>query len=384
MIMDSQGRVGPLLRELVAAGSLPPSLIFEGPEGCGKELTAVRLAAMLECTRNAVGGAGPDIALFDEAPAPASAAAAKTGAGSGGGACRCEACARVGRLEYPDFHPIYPIPHSELEKGPAAIIESRREDFFNHGEFGSRARSIGIDLVRGVIETLSKHPFEGKRSVVVLFEAHLATVEAQNALLKLLEEPPPSAAIILVTEFPDRLLPTILSRCTEIRFDPLSADAIAGFLGEFYAVEREEARRIAALAEGSLRRGIKLIDEQFRALWKDACGAAGLVIEGKGKELLGESAALAQNYTREEIEELLEEMAIIFGLFIRNREDRLGEAEKRGLEETLGPKRLVAASARDLPGDIRKILSSIESLHRNADVELTLSQVLLDLAGKWY
>lgn len=375
--MKAQGRVGPLLAGLAASGKLPPSLIFEGPEGAGKELAAVKLAAMLECERVAPGETG--IALFDDTPAPQAAAGPCEGPG------RCDACARIGRLEHPDFHPVYPVPHADLEKGPAVVIESRREDFFDSGEFSERrSRSIGIELVRGVTETLSKHPFEGKRTVVVLFEAHLATVEAQNALLKLLEEPPPSAAIVLVTEFPDRLLPTILSRCTEIRFDALSAGAIAAFLVEFYAVEKEEARRLAALAQGNLRRAIKLIDEHFRVLWKDAAGVAGLVVERKPKELLGEAAALAGAYSREQIEELLEEMAIIFGLFIRSREDRVGAEDKRLLEETLGGAVFAAAAARDLPGDIRKVLSSIASLHRNADPELTLSHLFLDLTGTWY
>ena len=63
---------------------------------------------------------------------------------------------------------------------------------------------------RGRLSALAKHPFEGRRSVVVVFEAHLATTEAQNALLKILEEPTASAVIVLVTEYPDRLLPTIL------------------------------------------------------------------------------------------------------------------------------------------------------------------------------
>lgn len=359
-IAKAQTRVWPVLDGLASSGKLPSSLIFAGPEGAGKELMAISLAARLNCE-----GAGP-------------------GAACGGDTGRCSACAKVRMLEHPDVHVIYPVPHGEMEEELPEVIESRRGDFFNYGEFGNRARSIGIDVVRHITGALSKRPFEGRRTVIALFEAHLATVEAQNALLKLLEEPPASAVIILVTDFPDRLLPTILSRCTEVRFDPLDAGSIAGFLGKFYSVEGVEARRVAALARGNLRRGIKLLDERFLTLWKDAAGVVRLVIDGKGKELLAEAEALSMRYAREEVVELLEESAGLFGLFIRNRDGRLGDAERGILEESLGAERLAATAGRNLEADIRKILSSIESLRRNADAELTLSQLLLDLIGTWY
>ncbi len=377
-IARAQRRAGVLLESLAASGKLPPSLIFDGPEGSGKELMAVRLAAMLECevAGGPSGGAGSAIGKNGkktEASRPLC-----------GGGDLCRACAKIRILEHPDFHAIYPVPHGEMEDELPRVLESRREDFFASGEFGNRARSIGIDLVRHVTEIFSKQPFEGRRSVVALFEAHLATTEAQNALLKLLEEPPQSATIILVTEFPNRLLPTVLSRCYEIRFDPLPPSAIAGFLAEFHSVEKEEARRLAALAQGNLRRGIKLLDERFLTLWKDAAAVVGLVIDGKAKELLREAEGLTMRYAREEAGELLEEAVIMFGLVLRSRDGRLGEAEREMLEEALGKEKLAAAGRRDLVADIKKIFYSIQSLRRNADVELTLSQLFLDLAGKWY
>ncbi|MCX5753487.1 MAG: hypothetical protein NTW97_07535 [Candidatus Krumholzibacteria bacterium] len=367
-IARAQTRVGPLLDGLAASGKLPPALVFAGPEGAGKELMAVRLAAALDCE-----GRGPESTC--------------------GAARRCGACSKIRTLEHPDLHLIYPVPHGEIDAGLPLVLESRREDFFARGEFGNRGRSVGIDLVRLVIEALSKHPFEGKRAVVAIFEAHLATVEAQNALLKLLEEPPASAVIVLVTEYPDRLLPTIRSRCHEIRFDPLAAGAIADFLEEFYSVEKKEAKRLAALAQGNIRRGIDFLDERFLGLWKDAAAIVGLVVDGKKKELITEAEELAgysesrrrnRGYSREDVAELLEEMIILFGLCIRNRDGRVEESEKGVLADSIGAERLAASAARDLPGDIGKISSAIESLRRNADLELTLSHLFLDLTGAWY
>lgn len=374
-IAKAQTRVGPLLASLVSTGRLPPSLLFAGPEGSGKELMAMRLAAMLNCEANGAQAGSPAGGAGGEQTAAALA---------GCGDWTCTSCRKVRNLEHPDLHLVYPVPYGEWERDLAEIIASRREDFFARGEFGQRARSIGIDLVRRVIEALSKFPFEGRRSVVILFEAHLATTEAQNALLKLLEEPPSSAQIILVTEFPDRLLPTVLSRCYEVRFEALAPEAVRDFLVTFYSVEKEEAGRLAALAQGNLRRGIRFLEERFLNLWKDAAGAVRLVIDGKPKELVGEAAALADSYTREEVGELLEEATIIFSLIIRNSEGQASDQERETLERALGAERLAAVAGRDIPGDIRKVSNAMESLRRNADVELTLSQLLLDLTGTWY
>lgn len=79
--------------------------------------------------------------------------------------------------------------------------------------------TIGIDAVRPIAPLLSIRPVAGKRRAVIIRRAHTMTVEAQNALLKTLEEPPQEAIIILETDHPETLLPTILSRCHTIRLN---------------------------------------------------------------------------------------------------------------------------------------------------------------------
>lgn len=352
MIAAAQEPARTRLERMIRAGTMPPSLLFTGPEGSGMELLAVALAAMLNC-EGAMGACDPP----------------------------CSSCLKVGTLEHPDIHLIFPVPYGEVEKGTRIVTESRREDFFNFGEFGNRARSIGIDLIRGVIEAVSKHPYEGRYSIVILSEAHLATAEAQNAFLKLLEEPPASSVLILVTQFPDRLLPTVLSRCQELRTEPLSDGAIAEFLITFYSVEKGEARRIAALAGGSLRRGIRLLDERFLTIRSDSATLIGLAYMGKAREMMVEAEAIARGYTRDEVELLLEEAMLVVRTLMRG--DGSGDGRK-ALEGMFGAKMVRAADERNLPADLGKIQRSARNLLRHADVELTLSQLLLDLAGKWY
>ena len=87
------------------------------------------------------------------------------------------------------------------------------------GETGS----IKIDVVREEIRQTAFKPFEARRRVIIFNDAESLGDDAQNALLKTLEEPPPGSVLILVTAQPNRLLATVRSRCPVVRFAPLAA-----------------------------------------------------------------------------------------------------------------------------------------------------------------
>lgn len=87
-------------------------------------------------------------------------------------------------------------------QGPDLLVVSNEE-----------RSSIGIEKVREIISWLNTKPFQSKNKSVIIQNAHLLTVEAQNALLKTLEEPPGSSQIVLTGSHKSRLLPTIVSRC---------------------------------------------------------------------------------------------------------------------------------------------------------------------------
>ncbi len=347
-IAEGQRSATALLGGFVSSGRVPASMVFTGPKGSGKELAAIRFAASVIC---------PD-----------------------SGCGKCSACEKISSLEHPDLHLVYPVPSGGADKSMPVILDSRREDFLSRGEFGGRARSIGIDQARGVMAAISRQPFEAKRSVVIFFEAHLATREAQNAMLKMLEEPPPSSLIVLVTERADSLLPTIDSRCRSIRFEPLPQETIAKYLERFLSVEKGEAERISKIAAGDLRRAAALLDERFLSIRGDAAALVRLVLEEKNRRLPLESESIARRYTREETAELLEEMiSILRGLMTA---DLAGGSATEAAE--IGGKAAAAAAARDLAADIAKVSRASRNLARNVDIELTLTQLLLDLTGKWY
>ncbi len=100
-------------------------------------------------------------------------------------------------------------------------------------------QTITIEEVRKVKNFVSLSPYAGPYKFVIVNDAHLMTAEAQNALLKILEEPSPSSILILVTANPNSLLPTIISRCQEIKFPPHPKAIIENVLKNFGLLKSE-------------------------------------------------------------------------------------------------------------------------------------------------
>ena len=215
-----------LLARAVARGTLPPSLIFSGPEGVGKRTTAVGLAQALNCER-VVSWAG------------------------GNSACgECASCRRIARAVHADVLTIEP------------------------GETGS----IKVDQVRDAVDRAAYRPFEGRRRVVIVDEADAVLPEAQNALLKTLEEPPPASVFVLITTRPDLLLPTVRSRCQRLRFGPLAVSEVANLLVRDHQVAADQAHAAAAAADGSVGRALAALEGDDDVV--DARDAAARLLQG--------------------------------------------------------------------------------------------------------
>jgi DNA polymerase III subunit delta' len=197
-----------LLAGSIARGTLPPSLLFTGPEGVGKRLAAQAVAEALNCLSP-----------------------------KGRDACGlCTACRRIARGSHPDV----------LAIGPPEVGATK------------------IEVVRPAIAAAAYRPFEGRCRVVIVNEADRLTEDAANALLKSLEEPPAGTVFILVTARPEVLLPTIRSRCSQLRFGRLSASDVARFLIERHGMEADEAHAVAAVADGSPGRALDAGTRAYR------------------------------------------------------------------------------------------------------------------------
>ena len=214
------GPVLQLLSRAVSRDTLPPSLLFVGPDGVGKQLVAVALAQVQNC-----------LAVTAAPPFPVDSCG------------ECASCRKITRLSFPDFLVVEP------------------------GENGS----IAVDQIRRAVSQVGYRPFEGRRRVVVIRDADCLLSPAQNALLKTLEEPPETSQFVLVTSRPDVLLPTVRSRTQRLSFAQLPVSDVLDVLGR-NGLDPSAAHAAAAAAGGSAGRALALVSGELVAARDAAIG----------------------------------------------------------------------------------------------------------------
>ena len=130
--------------------------------------------------------------------------------------------------------------------------------------------SIGVDDIREQInDTIQIRPYSSYYKIYIVDEAEKMTVQAQNALLKTIEEPPSYAVIILITTNQEAFLPTILSRCVQLKLKPLKDFTVKSYLTEHLKVPEKDAELCAAFARGNLGKAIHLASsEEFKELYR--------------------------------------------------------------------------------------------------------------------
>jgi len=135
---------------------------------------------------------------------------------------------------------------------------------------GRMRAEISVDDVRGLGDFMHMTPAMGKYRVAIVDSADEMNRNAANAVLKVLEEPPPNAVLLLVAHAPGRLLPTIRSRCRRLALHPLGADTVMQLLGDYAPDTRPDERTaLASLAEGSIGRALELASAGSLGLYRE-------------------------------------------------------------------------------------------------------------------
>ena len=189
------------LEKSIEQNRISHSYIFSGIDGIGKKLIAGELAKKVLCLE-------PDKKV-----------------------CKCKSCIEYDSNNNPDFFMIIP------EDG-----------------------KIKIEKIREIQRKIAEKPIVSNKKVYIIDDAQVMTTEAQNCLLKTLEEPPEYAVLILITSNENNLLSTIKSRCTRIYFDPINEENIKKYIKDNLNIEISE--KIIKLSQGSIGRIIKLSEKQ--------------------------------------------------------------------------------------------------------------------------
>lgn len=201
----NQGPATNLLKSALKKDRLYHAYIFTGPKGVGKETTALAFLFHIFCHENSLEPCG-----------------------------LCLGCKKIIKDVHPDIYRIVP------EK-----------------------KEITINQIREINNFLKYRPLEGEYKVILIKNAEKMNLEASNALLKSLEEPPSYAIFILITENFTQLLPTIVSRSQIVRFRPLPKGTILEVLINWFGFERIVAETLADISHGSLGRALKIAEKGF-------------------------------------------------------------------------------------------------------------------------
>ena len=328
--MVGQTHVVQALSNALTSGRLHHAYLFTGTRGIGKTTVSRILAKSLNCT-------GPD--------------------GTGGITARpcgvCQACTEIDADRFIDY--------IELDA----------------------ASNRSIDEIRDLIERAAYKPSVGRFKVFMIDEAHQLTKDAFNALLKTLEEPPDYLKFVLATTDPEKMLPTVLSRCLQFNLRPMAPEVVREHLAQVLQAEGVAAdagalRLLSRAARGSMRDALSLTDQAIafgagvlieagvRAMLgtvdrSHAAGLVGALARRDGPAVLATVDALRQMGlsaagTLEEMAALLQQMAV-------------QQAVPGALDETDPDTAGVLALAAALPPDETQLLYSIV-VHGRAELSL--------------
>ncbi|UCE02037.1 MAG: hypothetical protein JSW67_12350 [Candidatus Latescibacterota bacterium] len=380
-----QPRVQGILRDMFARHRVSGSFLFDGPDGVGKSALAVELGRLLNCERE---GSCQPRGLFHDPPRKQEEDA-------------CSSCRRFRSLQHPDLHLVFPVPSGFREaasgaepkldadfrqREPRTIVEVLRGKAVDpyHKPMFERPVGIQAEVLREVVlPVVHRRPVEARTKVVILAEADQMAFGIGNLLLKTLEEPPADCLLVVTSSVPERLLPTIRSRCQRLTFAPLPVEWMVPRLEILHGVSTTDARLAASLAQGSMLTAGRHLSGVFDEVRERAFAIMQSAAECDVFELLQLATTTARGWSKQR-----QLLPLLLQLLVLIARDTLLVVEGVGADETtlvhqdrIGELQQLAQAFG--PDGLRRIIHAAEQSERQiagyVHTELTLSTLFLSM-----
>jgi len=315
-----------LLLKSLKEDKIFPSYIFMGADGVGKKYTAIEFAKAINCLN-----LSNDFEVCE----------------------KCSSCNKINKVCSPDLKIIEPI------KG-----------------------SIRIEQIRELRREINLKPFENRKKIYIIDHAEAMTLEASNCLLKTIEEPPDYAIMILICSKLDSVLPTIVSRCQLIKFKLIGyLEIMEVVLSNKVDIEKDKAKLISKLAQGSISKALKLIsDKEYFKRREKILDYLTLILPGKYNDNLFtnmEQILTEMNKTEETLD------IILFWYYDILLVKELGIQEYiKNIDKLKIIKEKSKVYSREMLIDILDYIEQIqEFMKRNINKHLILERLYLKIAG---
>jgi DNA polymerase-3 subunit delta' len=265
-----------ILQRAILEGRVANSYCFIGLEGVGKDAVAIQFAKTLNCEEPVITDDSYD-------------------------SCdKCKSCRSIKDFSHQNFEYIFALPTSKKADAKGAnpienLSDEQLEEVKNELEKKSKdnyykmqienASIIKISSIRHLKKSLTLSGSGRGRRIAIISEADKMNDEASNSFLKTLEEPNSNITIILTTSKPNRILPTILSRCQQINFGPMSNDEIIKALIQRDGFALEDAQLAAAFGQGSYTKALHSADDDILNLREQMLSLLRLSVKKKNYRL---------------------------------------------------------------------------------------------------
>ncbi len=247
--IEGQEKALTILSKIHKTNRIPNALLFSGPSGIGKHFAAIQFIKML----NSDDG---DKTIHQ----------------------------KINKLLEPYVKMIFPLPRGRSEtstdKPTAKLTAEQLEEIQEqlkiksnnpyHQIFINKANTIKISSIREINKSIALNYDEIKYRGIIISDADKMGVESQNAFLKNLEEPPEGVIYILITSKPSQMLRTIISRCWEINFSPLSDKSLNKILTTHFQVSSKDIELVIPFAQGSVTTALFLVENDIQHYLKKA------------------------------------------------------------------------------------------------------------------